>query len=84
MVFPMKFEYLDFRAATYPKYDIVSLAMTSECPFNDFNIYSRWLCLYTIIIIAQIFLVEYCVEKKIYSTCMPLIHLCQTMYKLLP
>jgi hypothetical protein len=80
----MKFQYLDFGAATYPKYDIISLAMILECPFNDFNIYSRWLCLCTIIIIAQIFLVKYYVDKKIYSTCMPLILLCQTLYKLLP
>jgi hypothetical protein len=41
MVFPMKFQYLDFGAATYPKYDIVSLAMLSECPSSDFNIYFR-------------------------------------------
>jgi hypothetical protein len=37
MVFPMKFQHLDFGAATYPKYDIVSPAMISECTFNDFK-----------------------------------------------
>jgi hypothetical protein len=55
MVFPMKFQHLYFGAATYPKYDIVYPAIKSECPFNDFNIYSRLLCT---TIIAQIF--QYC------------------------
>jgi hypothetical protein len=50
MVLPMKFQHLEFAAATYPKYDIVSPTMILECPFNDFNIYSRLLCK---IIIAQ-------------------------------
>jgi hypothetical protein len=35
-------------------------------------------CVYAIII-ARIFLVEYCVEQKFCSTCMPLNLLCQTL-----
>jgi hypothetical protein len=76
MVFPVKFQHLDFEAATYPKYDIVSPAMISECPFNDFNVYSILLCT---IIIAQI--EKYCWLNIVWSrnftvNAMPLNLLC--------
>jgi hypothetical protein len=79
MVFRMKFQHLDFGVATYPKYDIVSPAMISQCPFNNFNIYSRFAVYNYNCPNKQILLVKHCVEQKFYSKCMPLNLLCQIL-----